>query len=70
MRYENSATPFPAALQNWRAEMGLTRREAARTLGVRATTFEGWLAGRRCGQEAVIRKLMDCIVKLRHTGAG
>lgn len=69
MNYERSTKPFHALLQNWRADMGLTRAGAASALGVSAATFDGWLAGRRCGRELPIRKLMDFLVKSRHGGA-
>lgn len=45
--------------------MQLTRAGAAEALGVSLATYNGWIAGRTCGQELAIRKLMDCLA-VRH----
>lgn len=62
-KYTNGERPFADELQAWRAELGLTRPDAAKELCVSAQTFEGWLAGRPCGQEAMTRKLMNLILQ-------
>ena len=36
-----------AALKAWRADMGLTQRDAAHVLGIKERTLQGWEMGRR-----------------------
>lgn len=57
--YETSTRSFPSLLQHWRKALKYTHKQAAAALGVPHSTFEGWLAGRDCGKEATMRKLME-----------
>ncbi|OAM91891.1 hypothetical protein AW736_26285 [Termitidicoccus mucosus] len=38
--------PFPDRLRAWRADMGLTREQAAVELGIKLKTLEAWEQGK------------------------
>lgn len=61
--WESDPRPFREALRAWMVSQGYdSAQEAADALGVRFTTFKGWLyQSRPCPYETAFRRLMRAI---------
>jgi len=59
--WEADPRPFADCLTDWRRAHDWSRQRLADELGAPLTTVHGWLAGRPCGHEATIRRLMTLI---------
>jgi len=54
-------------LKAWRAELGLSQSQAARALGVRLRTYQGWEAGRSVKHPAILLYALAALrQQLRH----
>ena len=60
--YTTSPKNLGELLQEWRREIGFTRPSAAQALAVPLPTFNGWIAGKPCGKEKMVRLLMQSII--------
>ena len=59
--WENDGRALKDSLQAWRAQLKFTRQKAADKLGVPLNTLNGWIVGRPCRHELMVRRLMTCI---------
>ena len=50
-------------LQTWRAELRITQAQAAASLDVPLSTYQGWEGGRRFGRERILRLALERVAE-------
>ena len=55
--------PIGQAIQDWRARLGVTRNQAAALLLTPRSTLDGWIAGKSCRYDGLVRTAMRLIEK-------